>query len=148
MQSSPRRFVESNNRPMRRQVNALQHAQRRETFPRTALAHARLAEFGRCGVELPAEDSVEMALVGESAEQRNLLQREPVLAQVLACALHLAVQNVGMRPHAVVSVEFARELDWRAVADAGQLLQRDVPADVLLDIVLDQPRMCRPEATL
>src|SRR5215471_5184462 len=89
-----------------------------------------------------------MALIGNSAQESNLLQREPILAQVLARALHLAAQDIGMRPHAVMHMEFARELHGRAVADIGQFLERDVPGDVLLDIVLDQPCVCWPEASL
>ena len=45
-------------------------------------------------------------------------------------------------------MEFARKLNRRAVADVGQFLERDVPGDVPLDIVLDQFRMGRPETSL
>jgi hypothetical protein len=45
-------------------------------------------------------------------------------------------------------MEFACELDRRAVADIGQFLERDVCGDILFDIVFDQPCVGRPETSL
>src|SRR6266571_3428433 len=67
---------------------------------------------------------------------------------MLARTLHLAFQDIGMRPGRVMRLEFARELNRRAVAYIGQFLERDVPEDVLFDVILDQPRMGWPETPL
>src|SRR5215475_11501378 len=98
-----------------------------------SLAGAVLAILGRRDVQVSAEDPVEMALIGKSTQQRDLLQREPILAQVLARVLHLAAEEIGMRPHPVMHIKFARELHRCAVADVGQFLKRDVPGNVMLD---------------
>ena len=56
--------------------------------------------------------------------------------------------NKGVWACAVVSVEFAGELNRRAVADGHQFVERDVSGNILLDIVLDQPGMCGPERSV
>src|SRR6478736_849726 len=56
--------------------------------------------------------------------------------------------NKGVGAYPVVSVKFAGELNRCAVADGRQFVERDVSGNVLLDIVLDQPGMSRPEMSL
>src|SRR5262245_19396864 len=106
------------------------------------------AILGRRDVHVPAKHPVEMAQIGKAAQKGDFLERQAVLAQMLARPLHLAFQDIGMRPGSVVRLEFARKLNRRAVADAGQFLERDVPEDVLLDILFDHSRMGRPETSL
>ena len=107
-----------------------------------------LAIFGRRDVHVPAKDPVEMALIGKAAQKRDFLERQAIFPQMLARTFHLSLQDIGMRPGRVMRLEFACKLHRRAVAYIGQFLERDVTEDVVFDVVLDQPRMGRPETSL
>jgi len=87
-----------------------------------------LAVFGQRDVHVPAKNPIEMALIGKAAQKGDLFERQPIFTQMLARTLHLAAQDIGMRAHSVMYMEFARELNRRAVADVGQLIMRE-PSD-------------------
>ena len=76
-----------------------------------------LAIFGRRTIEVPPKDPVQMTLVGKATEECDLLERQIVLSQMLARLFDFLFLNKGVRACAVVGVEFAGELNRRAVAD-------------------------------
>jgi hypothetical protein len=82
-----------------------------------------LAVFGQRDVHVPAKNPIEMALIGKAAQKGDLFERQPIFTQMLARTLHLAAQDIGL-----MYMEFARELNRRAVADVGQLIMRE-PSD-------------------
>src|SRR5436305_3178146 len=89
-----------------------------------------------------------MTLVGKAAEECDLLERQIVPSQMPARLFDFLFLNKGVRAYPVVGVEFAGELNRRAVADGSQFIQGDVPRNILLDIILDQAGMSRPEMSL
>ncbi len=68
-------------------------------------------------IEMLAKDPVQMTLVGKAAEKCDLLERQIVLSQMPARLFDFLFLNKGVRTCPVVSVEFAGELNRRAVAD-------------------------------
>ena len=78
-----------------------------------------LAIFGRRTIEVPAKDPVQMTLVGKAAEERDLLECQIVPSQMPARLFDFLFLNKSVRAHPVMSVEFAGELNRRAVADGG-----------------------------
>ena len=76
-----------------------------------------LAIFSRRTIEVSAKDPVQMTLVGKAAEERDLLERQIVPSQMPARLFDFLFLNIGVRTYPVVSVEFAGELNRRAVAD-------------------------------
>jgi nitrate reductase NapE component len=58
-----------------------------------------------------------MTLVGKAAEECDLLERQIVPSQMTARLFDFLFLNKGVRAYPVVSVEFAGELNRRAVAD-------------------------------
>ena len=66
-----------------------------------------------------AEHSVEMTLVGKTAEKRDFLQGQMIFTKMVTSVLNLSFQNEGVWTHTIMRAEFARELDRSAVADAS-----------------------------
>ena len=107
-----------------------------------------LAIFSRRTIEVLAKDPVQMTLVGKATHECDLFEGQIVPSQMPARLFDFLFLNKGVRAYPVVSVEFAGELNRRAVADGCQFIERDVSGNIPLDIVFDQPGMSWPEMTL
>ena len=68
-------------------------------------------------IEMLAKDPVQMTLVGKATEECDLLERQIVPSQMPARLFDFLFLDKGVRSYPVVSVEFAGELNRRAVAD-------------------------------